>query len=502
MKRTWRTLVLALTAGGLTGGCGLSAQAAERLSILPRSEARQASYDYSDYYRVAQDDESSPSDDAPPGEEERPADEDAVASPGGHVAHDSCTGGCSDGCGSCCTTDACCGGCCDDGCGCAPWALFDFGPGIDWKIAGWTAASYTWNPDNPADRFNGPVTWTDRSNDFQLNQQYLYFENPTDTGGLGWDVGWRIDALYGTDHRFVAATGLENESDNSQNWNQDHRFYGLVLPQMYAEIAFNDLKVKVGKFYAMHGYFVVPTIGNFFNSLPYTFQYGEPFTHTGILGTYQMTDNLTASAGVVRGWDNFDDTNPNLGYMGGFTYTGPAGGTLAFVSMVSSEASFDPTSDGWTPRYIQSLVYSKTAGAWTYVAQSDFGDQQDARSDGRDAQWYGLNQYLFLKTSDQWSWGGNFEWFKDEDGFRVGGFLATQPDGSLRGLPASRSGFDGDFYQITLGPRWTPNGNWIIRPNCRWDWYDGPANAGGELPYDDGTDSNQFIFGTDVVLTY
>ena len=38
------------------------------------------------------------------------------------------------------------------------------------NVAGWLAQSYTWNTTNPADRFNGPVTWTDRSNDYQLNQ--------------------------------------------------------------------------------------------------------------------------------------------------------------------------------------------------------------------------------------------------------------------------------------------------------------------------------------------
>ena len=58
-----------------------------------------------------------------------------------------------------------------------------------------------------------------------------------------------------------------------------------ALPQFYAEVAYNDLKVKIGHFYAPVGYEVVPTTGNFFPSLPYTFQYGEPFTHTGVLAT-------------------------------------------------------------------------------------------------------------------------------------------------------------------------------------------------------------------------
>ena len=39
-------------------------------------------------------------------------------------------------------------------------------------MAGWLNQSYTWNPQNPPNGFNGPVTWTDRSNSYELNQAY------------------------------------------------------------------------------------------------------------------------------------------------------------------------------------------------------------------------------------------------------------------------------------------------------------------------------------------
>ena len=67
---------------------------------------------------------------------------------------------------------------------------------------GWLAQSFTWNTSNPSDRFNGPVTWTDRSNDYQLNQAYIFAEKATDTGGCGWDFGCRADVMGGTDYRF------------------------------------------------------------------------------------------------------------------------------------------------------------------------------------------------------------------------------------------------------------------------------------------------------------
>src|SRR6185312_2965809 len=53
-----------------------------------------------------------------------------------------------------------------------PWALMDHLPGLKCRgvnLTGYLAMNpFIWNTSNPADRFNGPVTMTDRSNDFQM----------------------------------------------------------------------------------------------------------------------------------------------------------------------------------------------------------------------------------------------------------------------------------------------------------------------------------------------
>ena len=91
--------------------------------------------------------------------------------------------------------------------------------------------------------------------------------------------------MYGTDYRFNTAAGLETRGYFQIA--EDRARSGSTArpsPQFYVEVAYNDLKVKVGHWYAPVGYEVVPTTGNFFPSLPYTFQYGEPFTMTGVIG--------------------------------------------------------------------------------------------------------------------------------------------------------------------------------------------------------------------------
>lgn len=137
------------------------------------------------------------------------------------------------------------------------------------------------------------------------------------------------------------------------------------------------------------------------------------------------------------------------------------------------------------------------------------------------SRWYGLNQYIYYKHNNQWSWGFNFEWFRDEEGFRVGGFLPDYPNttnggvsntqgwGSSNATGAFAGGFAGSFYQMTFGPRWSPFPNVIIRPNARFDWYAGPngnvtgANGVTYLkPYDAGTRSNQGLLMTDLILVF
>jgi len=379
------------------------------------------------------------------------------------------------------------------------------------NIAGWLAQSYTWNTASPNDRWNGPVTWTDRSNEYQLNQLYLFAEKTTDTEGCGFDLGGRIDFLWGTDNRFTTASGLETRAQFQQPKWSTYRFYGLAMPQAYVEAAYNDLKVKVGHFYAPVGYEVVPTTGNFFPNLPYTFQYGEPFTFTGVHAIYALNDKTSIGAGLTQGWDNFDNSTPNTGGFVTYAETFESGASLAYAAVFTNE----PTQSGiFRQRYLQTVAYSRPLNRiserLTYVAQSDFGFQNDALLNGDDAKWYGLNQYLFYKVSDCMTYGVRAEWFRDQDGYRVGGFLGgTNPvpgdvsAGSLRGLPLTRSGYTGSFYEVTFGANWKYSANTTVRPYARFDWFSGTSTGGpGTLPFADGNGNSQTLLGFDVVTLY
>ena len=194
-----------------------------------------------------------------------------------------------------------------------------------WSVGGSTVQSYTMNFSSPNDRFNGPVTWTDRSNEYQLNQQWLYINRATKvTDEKDWDIGGRVDMIYGSNARFATQSGFEDK------WNTSHSFYGLALPSAYLEFAYKKTTTKVGRFISPVGYNTVDLTQNPFNTIPYSYQYGQPFTHTGIWTQWQATDKLSIGGALIHGWDNFDNTNPNGGFMGTLTYNFDANNVFAF----------------------------------------------------------------------------------------------------------------------------------------------------------------------------
>ncbi|MSR58713.1 MAG: hypothetical protein EXS05_13850 [Planctomycetaceae bacterium] len=380
-----------------------------------------------------------------------------------------------------------------------------------WSLGGSTVQSFVVNTAVPGDQDNGPTTFTDRSNEYQLNQTWLYLERATDTSERDFDFGGRVDILYGTNYRWMTSAGFEDRW--SINTNQ--AFYGVALPNAYLETAYRDVKVKAGHFVSPVGYFTVDTTQNFFFSIPYTYQYGEPFTHWGSLATWTVNDQFTLGGGVTRGWDNFNGSGSGSHGVGGLwtaTYAFDNQVSIACVGTVSNEFNHQQNPNiNYSNRYLQSVVLSAPlSDSLNYVAQSDFGTQGNAydssgtRAIGR-ARWYGLNQYLFYTVNPCWTWGLNFEWFRDEGGFRVGSVLPTlsTPGSSVSGLPGNRFGYIGNFYQLTVGPKWTPNPNLFVRPNLRADWFQGTAANPGHLqPFNDGQQTNQLIVGLDVGILY
>lgn len=369
-------------------------------------------------------------------------------------------------------------------------------------VRGWIDQGFTWNPDSPGNRSNLPQTFNDRSNEYQLNQLYLQVGRQAATDGCEWDIGGQVDVLYGTDYFFTTATGLETHQDGTPKWNSANgprsggtaALYGVALPQAYAEIYAplgNGVTFKVGHFYTIIGDESVAAPENFFYSHSYTMQYGEPFTHTGVLATTALTDQITVNAGVTRGWDNWEDPGDDLGFLGGIEWTSCDSSTsLAFALHSGDE---DVVSDD--NRTVYSFVLKQQlSDRLRYVFQHDFGVQENGQLEGPGdfgtAKWYGINQNLIYDVSDSVSVGTRFEWFRDQEHARI------------LGIPIAGLASGGNYYNLTLGANWRPAENITIRPELRWDWSNTVPPLGTTGVYDDFSDKNQFTLGADIIFRF
>ena len=383
-------------------------------------------------------------------------------------------------------------GCCEA----ETWRLFQHINRCDYEVHGWVSQGITTSDEGPASNFNGTLSFNDREEEYQLNQAYVTMAKNAVTDGCGWAFGGRVDFLYGTDSRFVEARGLEKRRDGSPHWNGE-RFYGIAVPQAYAEIAYNNLAVKFGHFYTITGYEVVTAPDNFFYSHSYTMQYGEPFTHTGMLATYELNENISLMGGIDRGWDNWeDDDYDRISTLAGVSWQNDNGWAIGF----SGTSGQEPSSDGLRNdnRDFYSAVISKEFGdRLTIVTQHDRGFQDRGVSNTQDAEWYGIAQYIYYKVNCCTTAGVRMEWFRDDDGTRVASVGDRVTPNSN---PTSGGGFIGDFFGLTAGVNWSPNGNLIVRPELRFDWFEADGNS--NLPFDDGNSDDMVTGAVDVILLF
>lgn len=330
------------------------------------------------------------------------------------------------------------------------------------NVGGWLETGLTINPAHPGDRFNGPVTFGDRYGELQLNQAYFYLERPPDQQGNNWDLGGRVDFLFGTDAAFVQAGGdPDGHWDKGLVGNND-RFYQMAIPQAYLEGVVpvgNGLIVKLGHFYTIIGNESVMAPDNFFYSHNYLMQYGEPFTQTGLLTSYSLDENFSINAGAVTGsltggWDGvFDHNLEEWGFLGGITWAN----SYTNVTVNASHGVQDNNIGDWN---LYSLVlHHDISPEWHFTLQHDYGWAEHAVY-GEDAQWYGIAPYLIYDVAETLSIGLRGEWFRDDEGFRVisRSRISAHPEAGgrnhLEPIPAlnGEGNLAGNtYYQVTAG---------------------------------------------------
>lgn len=376
------------------------------------------------------------------------------------------------GCSDCPTCDSAC----DAGCdglpgGDDPWKLIPC-PIAGFTIGGWSNVGYHTKAN--------PNSFNTLPNNVQLQQQWFYAEKIADgSKGLGW--GGRIDYLYGTDAPDTQAFGITAPHFDS-TWDNTSiaaglqgSGYGHAMPQLYGEVAMGDLSVKMGRFFTIVGNEVVQATGNFFYSRQFMFYNAEPFTHTGALTTYKVSDDTQLFNGYVMGWDSGFRDNGDA-YLGGFKHKLNDTWTAIYSSCIGRFGDANVATNGEKGQIHSVILTGALSDKLTYISQVDML-LTDNRVGARVRNTFGTNQYLIYQLTDKISVGQRFEWFN------YGGTFFNNVA-------------NGDLYNYTLGMNYRHNANLVFRPEIRQVW---DQNRFG---FNEGNRSSQLAFGGDMVFTF
>ena len=313
------------------------------------------------------------------------------------------------------------GACCGE-----PYRISSGALGFD--IAGWTQFGYH------SDRTGAPGTRLFNNNPGRINahQMWIYADKPA-CGDCGPDWGFHADLVFGTDGPDAQSFGNDpGNYDFLSGWDRDSG-YGWSMPQLYATWASGDLTLKAGHFFTLPRYEVVAAPANFFYSHAYTMFNSEPFTHTGLIGTYQVRDNTEAYFGWTYGWDTgFDRRHGGSSFLGGLNVELTRSVAFRWIATIGD---FGNRGEGYAHSIILDFAITRKLN---YVFQTDLVDTNTVN----DTQ-FGLNQYLIYTVHDCLGVGMRAEWWKN---------------------------FDQSYGEVTLGANIRPHPNVIVRPELRHDW--------------------------------
>ncbi|HEY1660993.1 MAG TPA: outer membrane beta-barrel protein [Verrucomicrobiae bacterium] len=336
-------------------------------------------------------------------------------------------------------------------------------------ISGYVDTAAQWNPgtDN-VPRTGGPnlPTYSFAKNDgFTLNAIDIALDHPEDESP--WAAGYHVELMAGP-NAVPNVDGLAG---------------GLGIRQAYLSlrtpVGNSGIDWKVGVWDTIIGYESSsdPANPNYTRSYGYSI---EPTTHTGVLGTYKVNDNISVQAGVA------DSSNVGVGpspingtaafetqkaYLGGVALTAPSswgwasGATLnaGVIDAVDSHSHFGTGRDSKTSYYVGATVPTPITALKAGLSY-DYLDMHNGQGEA----WV-VGGYASYQVNDKTSFNVRGEYGNDDTGL-----LYTSPGTNPRDT----------FEEFTATLQYNLWANVLSRVEVRWDHAEhgtpfGDSNASG-----------------------
>lgn len=322
-------------------------------------------------------------------------------------------------------------------------------------LSGYVDISYIYNLNEQNNFGNSGRVFDTEGNGFTPHAAELVFEKPLSDGH---PIGFRADLFFGDDAENIHSTGLGETPGTGSTADV------FDLQQAYVTVRApigDGLDFKIGKFVTLLGAEVIESPANWNFSRSYMFGYSIPFTHTGVLATYPTFGEMgSTSFGVVNGWDVVDDNNKAKTMLGNVTL-GPWENLTLSSNVVYGAEQANNSHD---QRGVLSNILSWTPHEqWAFMANWDYGYEQDAIGGTDNATWQGYALYAKYSPLDWYSLANRIEWFNDQDGVRVAPAAAT-------GAALAGSGHgDVAFFEWTLTNEFKLSEHVIARLEYRLD---------------------------------
>jgi hypothetical protein len=348
-----------------------------------------------------------------------------------------------------------------------------------------------------------PTGFLNLDEGFNLNRSDLIWEKPLETNlqpRIGpfpgptpdaFDWGFEVMLRYGQDAALTF--GLDDELEINEG--EDNLW---LLPQWHLTAhlpVWEGVSVMAGSFFTPVGYEigapVDPPTGFYTHS--YAFAY-QPVKHVGVLASARLpapkaSGMWALELGVVQGWNNLQDNNGDKTLIAGLRWRSEDFRTwVDFENIVGNEQSEDGITDQTRPfnavsssgekllRNFHSLtVTQRLDERRRWALNAIYGHQEggDVAADKNnppgfliteDSAWYGANFNYYDRFAPNLQYAVRAEWLRDDKGAHAL-------------LPA------GDYHGITANLSWWALPTVRIRPEVRYDWYEGDGLPfGGRRP--------------------